>query len=408
MTAPARALRFGANYVPSGNWFHSWLDFDADAVRRDFADLASIGLDHVRVFPLWPLIQPNRSLIRRKPIDDLLTVVDLAAEAGLSVAVDLLQGHLSSFDFLPSWVQTSHHRSLFEDKTVRAGIASYVAEMTRALAGHDNVLAITLGNEVNNLWPHFSATAAATRGFASELLDTVGRHAPRKLRLYSVYDAAWYTADHPFDPADATDLGHLTTVHSWVFNGVSELDGAMGPAGVSHADYLVELAAATATDPKRSVWLQEVGAPAPDVPAALAGRFVADTLWHVSTNPALWGVTWWCSHDVDRSLVDFPEREYDLGLFTVDHRPKPAAEALAACIAASPGPVPERRPGLRCPVDLRAQPERRDEVAPGSSFHSDWVRLRQNGPVAIVPPGRTQDEEYLAARGIRGVISSAH
>jgi hypothetical protein len=51
--------RFGANYVPSAGWFYSWLDYDGDAVRRDFADLAGLGLDHVRVFPVWPWIPPS-------------------------------------------------------------------------------------------------------------------------------------------------------------------------------------------------------------------------------------------------------------------------------------------------------------------------------------------------------------
>ena len=60
--------RFGANYVPSAGWFYSWLDYDGAAVRRDFADLAGLGLGHVRVFPIWPWIQPNRAIIRERAI----------------------------------------------------------------------------------------------------------------------------------------------------------------------------------------------------------------------------------------------------------------------------------------------------------------------------------------------------
>ena len=73
-------LRFGANYTPSTDWMHSWLDFTPDDVRRDFAALAALGLDHVRVFPLWTVLQPNRTLIRAKAIDDVRTMVDIAAE----------------------------------------------------------------------------------------------------------------------------------------------------------------------------------------------------------------------------------------------------------------------------------------------------------------------------------------
>ncbi|MFI9812977.1 glycoside hydrolase 5 family protein [Saccharothrix variisporea] len=381
------SLRLGANYVPSAGWFYSWLDFSADAVRRDFADLAGLGLDHVRVFPIWPWIQPNRGLLR--PVDDLLTTLDIAAEFGLEVAVDLLQGHLSSFDFLPSWVLTWHRRSVFTDRDVRDGIAAYAAYVSEAAASRANVFAITLGNEVNNLWPANPATPEASRAWAAELVDVVREAAPGVAALYSVYDDAWYAPDHPFHPADAVELGDLTTVHSWVFNGTSRIDGPLGPATLTHADYLVSLAAAAA--PGRPVWLQEVGVPRPDVPAGNAAAFVRGTLAAVADNPALWGVTWWSSHDIDRSLLDFPDREYDLGLFTTDHRRKPAAEALAE-FAGTTRAAAARPTAVACPVDLLTEPHRRAEVAPGSAFHLEWVRRRQEGPVMIEPA-------HVSARG---------
>ncbi|WP_214413993.1 glycoside hydrolase 5 family protein [Sphaerisporangium fuscum] len=402
-------LRFGANYVPSSGWFYSWLDYSSDAVRRDFADLAEIGLDHVRVFPVWPWIQPNRTLIRQRGVDDLLDLIDVAAEFGLDVCVDLLQGHLSSFDFLPSWVLTWHRRSLFTDAAVRDGIAAYVDRLTRAVATRGNVFAVTLGNEVDNLWPSNPTTPDASTAWAAELVEVVRAAAPRLLGLHSLYDATWYAPDHPFRPGDAVDLGDLTTVHSWVFNGVSAIDGPLGPATTSHADYLVELAAATATDPARPVWLQEVGAPRPDVGEDDAPAFVRRTLQAVTANPSLWGVTWWCSHDLDRGLADFPDREYDLGLFTVDHRIKPATRELAAVVRETRAgrPVPAPRPALVCDADLRSRPERRAEVAPGGAFHREWVRLREAGPVAIVTAARAADAAYLAARGIDAVLAPA-
>jgi len=382
-------LRFGANYVPSSGWFHGWLDYDGESARRDLDDLASLGLDHVRVFPIWPWIQPNRGLIRASAIDDLLDLIDAAARGGLSVNVDLVQGHLSSFDFVPSWLRTNHRASIFEDRRARDGIATYVAAVTAAVASRPNVFAVTLGNEVNNLWPEDSATPAATHDWAAELIEVVRANAPDVMAIYSLYDLAWYGADHPFHPADVVDLGDVSSVHSWVFNGTSAIDGPLGPATVTHADYLVELAAGLAGDPDRPVWLQEVGAPGPDIPAGLAAEFTRAMLTTVLANPALWGVTWWCSHDVDRSLLDFPDREYDLGLFTVDHRRKPAADALAGVIdeVRRLGVPADDRPviTLAWPFDLRAEPGRRAEIAPGSDFHRAWVEARATGPVRIGP-----------------------
>ncbi|MFI6816465.1 glycosyl hydrolase [Nonomuraea sp. NPDC050328] len=333
----------------------------------------------------------------------MLTLIDVAAEFGLGVAVDLLQGHLSSFDFLPSWVLTHHSRSLFTDPKVREGLAAYVDTLGRAVAAKDNVFALTLGNEVNNLWPSNPTTPEDSHAWAAELLGVARAAAPGLTVLHSLYDDTWYAPGHPFHPADNVDLGDLTTVHSWVFNGVSALDGPLGPATVTHADYLVELAAAASADPGRPVWLQEVGAPRPDIGAEDAAPYTRGLLESVGANPALWGVTWWCSHDLDRALADFPEREYDLGLFTVDHVAKPAAKELAAYLAA-PRPRPGLRPALRCPADLRAEPHRRAEVAPGSPFHTEWVRRRGTGPVAIVDPARAADPAHLAARGISHVL----
>jgi endo-1,4-beta-mannosidase len=381
--------RFGANYVPSSGWFYSWLDYDGAAVRRDFADLAAIGLDHVRVFGVWPWIQPNRALIRERAIADLLDTIDAAAEYGLTVAVDLIQGHLSSFDFLPSWVLTWHKSSLFEDPTVRDGLTAYVGTVARAVATKPNVFAITLGNEVNNLWPDSPTTPAASTAWARDLLTTLKKAAPEVLALHSVFDDAWYKADHPFHPVDAVELGDLSTVHSWVFNGVSRVDGPLGPATLTHADYLVELAKATSLDPQRPVWLQEVGVPGPDIPTDLQAEFTRRTVRTVLPNPALYGVTWWSSHDIDRSLLDFPDREYDLGLFTVDHHRKPAAQALADLIAEVKAQGIPEQPAvttLTAPVNLRTEPERRPEVAPGSDFHLRWVEARAAGPVRIALP----------------------
>ncbi|TCC46272.1 glycosyl hydrolase [Kribbella pittospori] len=381
--------RFGANHVPSAGWFYSWLDHDGDAVRRDFADLAGIGLDHVRVFPVWPWIQPNRAIIREQAIDDLLDTIDAAAEHGLTVAVDLIQGHLSSFDFLPSWVLTWHRTSLFEDAAVRDGLTAYVDTVARAVATRPNVFAITLGNEVNNLWPDSATTPETSTGWAQDLLTTLKKAAPGVLALHSVFDDAWYKPDHPFHPVDVVDLGDLSTVHSWVFNGVSRVDGPLGPATLSHADYLVELAAATSLDPQRPVWLQEIGVPRPDIPVDLQAEFTRRTVELVIQNPALWGVTWWSSHDIDRRLLDFPDREYDLGLFTVDHQRKPAAQALADVIAEARAKGVRPQPAtttLTAPANLRTEPHRRPEVAPGSEFHRQWVAARADGPVRIVLP----------------------
>lgn len=63
--------------------------------------------------------------------------------------MDGLQGHLSSFDFLPAWTQTWHRRNLFTDPDVVAAQAAYLRTLAAALADRPHFIGMTLGNEIN-------------------------------------------------------------------------------------------------------------------------------------------------------------------------------------------------------------------------------------------------------------------
>lgn len=263
------AVRFGVNYTPSEGWFHHWLDFDLDSVRADLDSIAALGLDHIRVFPLWPYFQPNRALIRPRAVEQLLQLVDAAGERGLDVNVDGLQGHLSSFDFLPAWTRTWHRRNLFTDPEVLDGQAVYLRTLAAALADRPHFIGMTLGNEVNQFSagpPHPDpdrASSAQIDDWLERMLAACEEGAPGRLHLHAEYDATWYQDDMPFTPGQAARRGAVTAVHSWVFNGTAQRHGRTSVPTEHHAAYLIELSKAWADDPHRPVWLQEVGAPAP-------------------------------------------------------------------------------------------------------------------------------------------------
>ncbi|MDH6132056.1 endo-1,4-beta-mannosidase [Kitasatospora sp. MAA4] len=413
MTTPTdRPPRFGVNYTPSQGWFHHWLDFDLDAVRADLDSVAALGLDHVRVFPLWPLFQPNRTLIRPRAVEQLTALVDAAGERGLDVAVDGLQGHLSSFDFLPAWTTTWHRRNLFTDPEVVEGQAAYLHTLAAALAERGNFLGLTIGNEINQFSgdPHPDPdriTPDQAAGWLRRLLAACEQGAPGRLHLHAAYDAAWYQDDHPFTPAQAARIGAATAVHSWVFNGTAQRYGADSTATGQHAAYLVELSKAWADDPHRPIWLQEVGAPAPQIAAEDAAGFTETTLAAALDCPDLWGVTWWCSHDVDRSLADFPELEYSLGLLTNDRQLKPAGRALSRAVSEArthwQPPLPR---STALVLDLPDDAPRRSTCAPGGAFFEAFMRLTADGarPTALLA-AHASDEQHLSARGITEVVT---
>ncbi|HEY0188769.1 MAG TPA: glycosyl hydrolase [Cellulomonas sp.] len=398
-------LRFGASYTPSRGWFHSWLDLDLDEVRRDMDSLAELGLDHVRVLPMWELLQPNRTLIRAAAVADVVAVVDAAAAAGLDATVDVLQGHLSSFDFLPSWVLSWHRRDIFTDPEVVAAQERLVATLGLELAGRPTFLGLTLGNETNQFAksrhpdPQPLDPAGAGR-WLDRLLRVAARSAPGGRHTHSFDDDVWFVDDSVVTPTHAVTLGDLTTVHSWVFTGVAAHFPPGHPAYGWFARYLLELAAAWG-GPGRGTWLQEVGAPVPHLGAGEVERFAARTLRTAAGHGRLWGVTWWCSHDVDRALADFPELEHTLGLLGSDRSVKPlgrvVAEVVAELRAARPVPVPVPQMVLPCEDGT----VRRSATAPGSPFFADWVEAAAAGapPRIVLPDG--------AVPWVQGVDGSA-
>jgi len=399
---PIPTLRFGVNYTPRRGWFHSWHDFDPRSAREDLTQIAALGLDHIRAFHLWPLLQPNRTLIRTAAVDQLARLVDLAAEVGLDVMVDGVQGHLSSFDFYPEWTRGWHHRNVFTDPEAVEAQAELVRALGRTLADRPNLIGLQLGNELNNLVEHNPVTADEVDHYLDTLLAAAreGLHGGQ-LATHSAYDAAWYGDDHPFTPEASARKGDVTTVHPWVFSADCARRYGPGSPEVLHlAEYGTELAKAYADDPSRPVWVQETGAPEPHIPAADAPRFARATVLNAAGCEGLWGVTWWCSHDVDRSLADYPELEYTLGLFDSTGRAKPIAGALAETVAELRAKPVSPQPRDTALV-LDCTPATRSVSGPGGAYFEEWMRLRTQGErPAVVLAERADDAGYLAARGI--------
>lgn len=398
-------MRFGVNHTPRHGWFHSWLDLDLSEIQRDFDSIAALGLDHVRIFPLWPLLQPNRTLIRDRALDDVASVVRAAHIAGLDVVVDVLQGHLSSYDFLPSWVSSWHRENLFSSERILDGQRNLVAALGQRLRNEPGMLGLSIGNE----FIQFAAerhpeqhptTAEGAHVWLDTLLAAARTSYPEGLHTHSYDDDLFFDPTHPFTPAHAVGLGDVTTVHSWVFAHLGPHVGVDHPSLTTFARYLCELAVAWAPDPNRPVWLQEVGAPITHVTPERSGEFVTETLQHVIGLEQLWGVTWWCSHDVSRRLADFPELEYSLGLFDSDGQLKDAGRALRDFTAGWQQPTP---PATRTALvfDGANLADARRITSPTGDLFGSWSRAALRGePPALVAASRATDPHHLASRGL--------
>lgn len=409
------ATRFGVNYVPSTDWMFQWQSVEESAIRRDLEAIATLGLDHVRLFPLWPTLQPNRTLIRRRALDDVALVVDIAAEFGLDASVDVVQGHMSGFDFIPAWLVNWHDGNMFTDQPAIDAQAALVAAVYDAVRDRPNFTGLTLGNELNQFQPPNPAAMPAdtvqVTHWLESLLGAPRDKDPRHVVTHSENDHLWYRDGHPFVPAHASRLGDVTTVHSWIFNGVAGRYGALSDESVRHAEWMIELARAFATDLDRPVWLQEVGAPDRHLAESEMPEFLERTVAAALTTERLHAVTWWCSHDVSRDLGDFKDLEYSLGLLDVDNRVKPLgrryAEVVADARRSAPAPTP-RTSAVVVDVDEADLPLRRTDLAPGGPVFEHWHRLRAAGEAVTVVTSRTAAEPAaLAARGVNRVVETA-
>lgn len=389
-------MKFGVNYTPRVGWFHSWLDFDPEAVRDDFAAIRALGADHVRVFPLWPLLQPNRTLIRPRAIDDVVKTAEIAGEFGMDVSVDVLQGHLSSFDFIPSWLATWHRRNFFTDPDVVDAQARLVTELARALRGLDNATGLTVGNE----FIQFAATRHPDPDFISEdeaatwlhtLLGTAREEWPSGVHVHCHDDDLWFEDSQPFTPRIGAEVGDLTTVHSWVFGRVGPRFGKDAAQLPWFARYLVELA--HAWNPGRRVWLQEIGSPENYVSQDLAPQFLLDTVSKLmgeaggGVAPGLEAVTWWCSHEVSRDLADFPALEHTLGLIDENGNAKPIGEAFLEATKRFGGTHFE--PTSRQTLAFGALPWKRSETDANGKLFDAWMSAAMSGDVRAIELNRS-------------------
>lgn len=379
---------FGVNYVPSQDWMYQWMNIDENAVRRDFESIAALGMDHVRVFPLWPVLQPNRGLIRQSALADVRRVVEIAAEFGLDVFVDAIQGHMSGYDFVPNWLLNWHRGNMFTDDGAVDAQVNLVGAIGAYLDDLDNYAGMTLGNEVNQFVgpPNPDAMTASSvdiERWLVRLLEAARPTRSSRVAAHSENDHVWYRDGHPFLPAHASRLGTVSTVHSWVFNGTGQQYGGLSDESVNHAEYLLDLTRAFATDPKRMLWLQEVGAPSICLTESEMPEFVERTFHAALRTENLFGVTWWCSHDVDRRFLDFKDVEYSLGLLGTDQSVKPIGARLAALIEQArrsmPTPVRVADETIEIQVDDADVPLSRASLAPGGSVFESWHRSRSAG-----------------------------
>ena len=155
--------RFGVNYVPSGAWWYAWMDWNGAQIQDNLEQIASLGMDHIRIHCLWHLFQPNPNRTSEIALTRLYELLDIADKCKLDVQITVLDGWLSGFSFFPAWKRPNPEGqglNLFTDPGMIAAEQFLFSSIAKALI---NLRRVSFGEITSSIKP----LAAARYGFAN-------------------------------------------------------------------------------------------------------------------------------------------------------------------------------------------------------------------------------------------------
>jgi len=370
----APPFRLGVNYWPARTAMGWWRAFDAAETRSDFARIAASGFDSVRIFLTWEDFQPTPSRVDTKRVRDLVSTLELAATAGLSVMPTLFTGHMSGVNWVPPWALggdggDTRFRVISGGLVTEAGLGNWYSdpaiaraqcllarEVAGALAGHSALWAWDLGNENSNcvIPPHKAAAknwlfsiADAIRSADSGAKITLGLHMEdleqdRNLGPREAATACDFLTMHGYPgyakwsagPTDERLLPFLTHVTRWLAGGAPVLFSEFGVPTFRSGD----------PDSEQATRGSTTAVVAEDQAAAYIERALDALLACGSTGAMLW-----CYADYARAIwaeppLDAAVHERSFGQWRADGSRKPATLVVEAFTS--------RQPRLQPPMQI--------------------------------------------------------
>ena len=398
-----RKVRFGLNYTPSKNWWYCWSDWDANSIRADLADIRALGMDHIRIMAMWPDLQPNANFVRPEQVNRIRELLDLAGERQLDVEVTVLDGAVSGFLFVPPWLMNNGNgavTNIFTDPAALATQERLFAALGAGLGRHPRFLGFDLSNEIYWFTQPFGidVTPNVGDGWLRAMFDAANRAAPGKLHVAGIDHYPWLNDDY-FSRDGLGTTGTLSANHTWAgWVDVFSTYGPLSTPSLHYSEYFIELIKAFHTDVHRQVWIEETGVSKVWMDPAIIPQWTEESIRNMASCEDLWGVTWWCSHEVNSAFTGFNQLEYDLGVYTNDRRLKPVGATIAKLIREYDQSPPE-------PIHRDTALVLPDGLVPSTPFFEPYMKLIDKGVrPAVVKASRSTDKNYLAARGIDTLI----
>jgi hypothetical protein len=365
-------LRFsvGLNYWPRSSATAMWRRFDAGEIREDFAHIAALGLDTVRIFARWDDFEPNPDAPDALMLDRLQTVVDAAAAHGLQTIPTLFCGHVGDVVWVPDWARErkAPHAvgNIYAGRLLDAQ-ALFARVVGERLREHPAVRAWDIGHKFSDVRqptrgkistgdhgsvPRAEREVAAWSGRltavlveSSALPVTAGTHAgdltnDREIRLGSLCAPFAFASMQgsslvaPFargrlDPEAVPFLAMLAAAFSYKPVFVTGLGNPTCPPGKFSA---FERFRHTGEHAELTISPDDTAfATYPCLTEEENAAYCTAVLERLHADGRL-GALWWCWSDYDETLLDEPH-ERACGIVRSDGSEKPVAAALAAFAA---------------------------------------------------------------------------
>lgn len=331
----------GVNYIPSKGWLENLDAWDPAAVGADLAALRGIGVNALRWFPLWPLVQPTPDAVDPEKLRRIDELVDLAEKQGIHVQIAVLNGWMSGFTFLPSWADGR----IFSDPAIVAGERRLVHAIASRYRGRAAVFGYDFGNELNVLVPMMKLHTSPAQ--AARWMEGTYRAFKEADPTHPVTNGIGTGFDERFDIRPISRASDYMSVHSYpYFHRTNRLDPPVG----LRTTYSVDYSLAWAGMQGRPVLVQETGQDgANTTPEDVRGylRVTATSAWADGAA----GYLWWCSHAIDRAYRvpakgvyleysskrrqdrDLGPFEASLGLLDTANHPRPGGREFARVAA---------------------------------------------------------------------------
>ena len=98
-----QGIRFGANFIPSKNWLHSWVNWDASSIEEDLIASKELGIDHIRAHLMWPYFQIDPYVMSSVCMKNLESFRNICEKVNMDYHISLFTGFMSGLFFYPSW-----------------------------------------------------------------------------------------------------------------------------------------------------------------------------------------------------------------------------------------------------------------------------------------------------------------